>query len=416
MSLGRTPNLEIHNQSAKSSLYAGRKIVKSLFSICRPDDVETSIRWHDQLGPQKRGFDVEQFPPLFDGKVLSDDSDEEELTKAMKEMAAGMPEEAVRLIPIPPRADVRKRSERSRELPFPCGLFVGLNCAWAMELFRVPTLAVTAAISLLIYFMHHKRTALPEKAQRRSQRSQPRRTSQPGVVESIWTCPGTSQAMERQGSVECVAGKGIVGDRYNTDVTRGRYSNPPEPGRQMTLIAAEGMELLADKYHLKIGPQNCRRNVVVRGLHPLSELVGREFRLGDIRVFAHRASVPCMYLEGLTKQKGLFQEFYCDAGLNCEILEGGTLCDGASVELLPGEPDLDRCVVGRAWTLPALFVRPRERSAEERQQVLDLRKALEAEHVSATGTDKTSTLKKLRLFDQTHGRKNGAWDGGSPQY
>ena len=78
MSLGRTPNLEIHNQSAKSSLYAGRKIVKSLFSICRPDDVETSIRWHDQLGPQKRGFDVEQFPPLFDGKVLSDDSDEED--------------------------------------------------------------------------------------------------------------------------------------------------------------------------------------------------------------------------------------------------------------------------------------------------------------------------------------------------
>eukprot|EP00439_Symbiodinium_sp_Y106_P020964 s6380_g2.t1 len=291
-----------------------------------------------------------------------------------------------------------------------------------MELFRlsrfwVPTL-VTAAISLLSYLMHQKRTALPDKAQRwrrAGSRSQGHQARQLGVVESLWICPGTSRAMEQQGSVECVAGKGIVGDRYNTDVTRGRYSNTPEPGRQMTLIAAEGMELLADKYHLKIGPQNCRRNVVLRGLHPLSELVGREFRLGDIRVFAHRASVPCMYLEGLTKQKGLFEEFYCDAGLNCEVLEGGTLCDGASVELLPGQPDLSRCVVGRAWTLPALFVRPRERSAAERQQVLDLRKALEAEHFSAT-TDKTSTLKKLRLFDQTHGRKNGAWDGGSPQY
>ncbi|CAE7029183.1 unnamed protein product [Symbiodinium sp. CCMP2592] len=292
-----------------------------------------------------------------------------------------------------------------------------------MELFRlsrfwVPTL-VTAAISLLTYLVHQKKTALPDKAQRgrrSGSRSQPRQAGQLGVVESIWTCPGTSRAMEQQGSVECVAGKGIVGDRYNMDITRGRYSNTPEPGRQMTLIAAEGMELLADKCHLKIGPENCRRNVVVRGLHPLSQLVGREFRLGDIRVFAHRVSVPCMYLEGLTKQKGLFEEFYCDAGLNCEILEGGTLCDGASVELLPGQPDLGRCVVGRAWTLPALFVRPRERSATERQQVLDLRKALEAAHLSATGADKTSTLKKLRLFDQTHGRKNGAWDGGSPQY
>jgi len=223
--------------------------------------------------------------------------------------------------------------------------------------------------------------------------------------------------MLEQTAVECVAGRGIVGDRYNTDLATGRYCCSPEPGRQLTLIAAEGMDHIRTTHGLDIGPHNCRRNVVVRGLHPLSELVGREFQLGNVRVFAHRATVPCMYLEGLTKQKGLFEEFYCDGGLSCEILEGGPLAAGDAAELLPGEASLSRCVVGAAWKYEAVFVRPRERTSSQRRQILELRRSLEAAQAAEQDPEKAGVLrKKLRLFDQAQGRKDQSWDGGSPQY
>jgi len=270
--------------------------------------------------------------------------------------------------------------------------------------------AATAVTLLTAYLARRRRRGeLQAKKAASMQRS--------GVVESIWTCPLTSRAMLEQTAVECVAGRGIVGDRYSIDLAAGRYSCTPEPGRQLTLIAAEGMDHIRRTHGLDIGPRNCRRNVVVRGLHPLSELVGREFLLGNVRVFAHRATVPCMYLEGLTKQKGLFQELYCDAGLSCEILEGGPLAAGDTAELIPGEASFSRCVVGAAWKCEALFVRPRERTSLQRRQVIELRRSLEAAQSAEEDPEKAGVLKKkLRLFDQTHGRKNQSWDGGSPQY
>jgi len=226
-------------------------------------------------------------------------------------------------------------------------------------------------------------------------------------VASMWTCPGTSQPMVRRSELRCVAGMGVEGDRYSLELERGRYSGSPEPGRQLTLIAEEGMERLRRKHGLDIGPESSRRNVVTRGIR-LADLVGHELRIGELRVFAHRATVPCMYLEGLLRQKGLFEELYYDAGLCCEILEGGRLAEGDAVAVVAGSCDPGRC---RSWPCKALFVRPRERTSAQRADVLAFRGQLQAQA-------ELDPLKKkrLRLFDQAFGRKNEDWDGGSPQW
>lgn len=228
-----------------------------------------------------------------------------------------------------------------------------------------------------------------------------------GQVSSMWTCQRTSEQMQRKEELRCIAGVGVEGDRYNTQVATGRYSISPEPGRQITLIAAEGMERLRREHSLDIGPHNCRRNVVTQGIH-LTDLLGRELRIGKVVLFAHRWTVPCMYLEGLLRQKGLFEAIYYDAGLCCEILVGGTILDGDAVEVVPGSPDLARCVT---WPVKAKFVRPSERTAEERREILEARRALEEKAESDP-----LAKKRLRLADQAFGRKDETWDGGMSQW
>lgn len=65
-----------------------------------------------------------------------------------------------------------------------------------------------------------------------------------GSVVSMWIAGATSQPMERKPTIRCIAGVGIEGDRYSRSLESGRYSVFPEPGRQITIIAAEPMETL----------------------------------------------------------------------------------------------------------------------------------------------------------------------------
>lgn len=224
----------------------------------------------------------------------------------------------------------------------------------------------------------------------------------------MWTCPGTSQPMVRRGEISCRAGMGIEGDRYSLDLAKGRYSGSPEVGRQLTLIAEEGMARVRREHGLDVGPHNCRRNVVTQGIK-LGDLVGHELRLGqDVRLFAHRPTVPCMYLEGLLQQKGLFEAIYYDAGLCCEILQGGRVEEGDCVTVVPGSYDPGRC---QSWPCKALFVGPRDRTDAQRADVLALRHGLQEQ----AKTD-PKVKKRLRLFDQAFGRKDETWDGGRPQW
>lgn len=144
-----------------------------------------------------------------------------------------------------------------------------------------------------------------------------------GIVASLHRCAASSEPMQTQETLECVAGVGITGDRYTLET--GTYSAKPEEGRQITLFEAETLEALKRDHGINLLPDQTRRNVITRGV-PLNHLVGQKLRIGeDVVVEGMRYCAPCQYLEDLLGLPSLFKALINRGGLNCRILEGGTI-------------------------------------------------------------------------------------------
>jgi MOSC domain-containing protein YiiM len=150
-----------------------------------------------------------------------------------------------------------------------------------------------------------------------------------GVVSHLHITPRAFLPMQAQESIELVVGEGIVGDRYRIGTETGFYSEKPEEGRQVTLFEAEVLEAILRDYKMEILPEEHRRNVTTTGV-PLNQLVGKRFRLGDCLVEATRLSIPCRHIEEILG-KPVFDPLVHRSGLNCKILEGGTLRVGDAI-------------------------------------------------------------------------------------
>jgi len=142
-----------------------------------------------------------------------------------------------------------------------------------------------------------------------------------GDVVSIHVAATTGIPMESHQHVEAIAGRGLEGDRY-FDGT-GHWSNSSGVSREITLIEIESIEALAREKNIEITPGAARRNLVTRGV-PLNHLVGREFRVGGVRLRGTRLCEPCQYLEGLTT-KGVLAGLIHRGGLRADIVSGGTI-------------------------------------------------------------------------------------------
>lgn len=152
-----------------------------------------------------------------------------------------------------------------------------------------------------------------------------------GVVEGIFIAEGAGRPMTAVAEARAVAGRGLTGDRYH-DRT-GYYSERPSPGggRELTLIEAEVLESLAAEHDIELAAQECRRNVVTRGVR-LPELIGKRFRVGELLCEGVRICEPCVYLEQLTG-KPVNAPLTHRGGLRANILVGGALRVGAPIEI-----------------------------------------------------------------------------------
>jgi MOSC domain-containing protein YiiM len=148
-----------------------------------------------------------------------------------------------------------------------------------------------------------------------------RETRWHGEVVSIHIAPKAEDAMRSVKVVRAIPGKGLEGDRYFR--ASGTYSDRPGPGREITLIESEAIEAMARDNELAIAPGEARRNVVTRGA-PLNHLVGREFRVGGVRLRGIRLCEPCSHLEGLTR-RGVLAGLIHRGGLRAQILVGGEI-------------------------------------------------------------------------------------------
>ena len=117
-------------------------------------------------------------------------------------------------------------------------------------------------------------------------------------------------------SVRAVAGKGLEGDRYF-------FADGAEPGRAITLVEEE------EVVGVGLEPGATRRQVTTRGVR-LNDLVGKRFRVGDVECYGVELCEPCSHLEKMTRP-GIVKELVHRAGINADILTGGTISVGDEV-------------------------------------------------------------------------------------
>jgi MOSC domain-containing protein YiiM len=151
-----------------------------------------------------------------------------------------------------------------------------------------------------------------------------------GSVEGIYLAREHEEPTAPVERVRVVAGRGPEGDRHFVD--EGTAPNEPGTGHDLTLIEAEAIEALGSETGIELGPGEARRNVVTRGVS-LNDLVGRAFRVGDVRCVGVEPCDPCRHLERITKP-GVLKGLAGRGGLSADVVSGGEIAVGDPVEPL----------------------------------------------------------------------------------
>ena len=147
------------------------------------------------------------------------------------------------------------------------------------------------------------------------------------TIEAIYIAAAAKEPTRALDSVLAIPGVCLDGDRYA--LKQGTFYKP-EPDFELTLIEAEALEALKRDYDIELAPGEARRNLVTRGV-ALNHLVGREFRIGDVRIRGIRLCEPCNHLQALANRhviKGLRHR----GGLRAQILTEGTIRVGDEVK------------------------------------------------------------------------------------
>ena len=141
-----------------------------------------------------------------------------------------------------------------------------------------------------------------------------------GVVAALYIGSKRLEPMVAVPEIRAIAGRGIEGDRYCRE--QGTFSKK-SPSNQVTLIEAEALKAAAEDYGLAIPPEESRRNVLTCGM-ALNHLVGREFRIGEVRLRGLRLCEPCSHLEKLCG-KQMIKALRHRGGLRAEVLNDGNI-------------------------------------------------------------------------------------------
>jgi len=127
--------------------------------------------------------------------------------------------------------------------------------------------------------------------------------------------PGDHPILEVE-SVECVAGKGLVGDRY--------FAEKEDSKGQITFFALEVHRQLCAKFGQPNTPPSVyRRNVITEGLD-LNTLIGKEFELQGVRFLGTEECRPCYWMDQAVAP-GAEDAMKGHGGLRAKILTSGRL-------------------------------------------------------------------------------------------
>lgn len=128
--------------------------------------------------------------------------------------------------------------------------------------------------------------------------------------------PAGEHAIIAVDRIECIAGRGIRGDRF--------FDFKPDYKGQITFFSMEVLEALRFELNLPfVRACDTRRNVFLRGAD-LESLIGYEFELQGVRFAGIEESKPCYWMNSALGP-GAEEWLRGRAGLRCRILSNGLL-------------------------------------------------------------------------------------------
>lgn len=127
--------------------------------------------------------------------------------------------------------------------------------------------------------------------------------------------PGNHPTVE-VGRVECVAGRGLPGDRF--------FDFKDDYKGQVTFFSAEVFEAVCREFGVTgKSPGVTRRNVITRGVD-LNSLIGQEFEIQGVRFAGVCECSPCHWMNQAIAP-GAERSLHARGGLRARILTDGVL-------------------------------------------------------------------------------------------
>ena len=144
------------------------------------------------------------------------------------------------------------------------------------------------------------------------------------IVYEIGITEKNNQEIKKKESIEVVASKGIIGDRYFHDFNGDR--------EQITLIESENIDYYNNTFNTTFNYLEFRRNIITKNIQ-LNDLVGKIITVGDIKLKVNDLCRPCKELQDRLGKGNIIKEFLRRGGLRCEILSSGTINIGDKITI-----------------------------------------------------------------------------------
>ena len=146
-------------------------------------------------------------------------------------------------------------------------------------------------------------------------------------VERIFVSPTRGAPQVECDEVSVEASRGVVGDR--------NFGKSLHPGQNITLVEAEEIELFFSLHERSPDLSLTRRNLITRGVR-LNEFVGKEFRVGEVRLRGVELCEPCTILGGWLSTDALssaevIKHWVRRGGLRADVLSSGVIHRGARI-------------------------------------------------------------------------------------
>lgn len=151
----------------------------------------------------------------------------------------------------------------------------------------------------------------------------------PGEIVGIYTAR-KGKKPEACRSVEVIAGKGIVGDRYFAG--EGTFSKKLAGNRkrEITFISSEEIDRFNRIQGSNLDHGDFRRNVVTKNVD-LNELVGKRFSIAGVQFEGIDTCEPCAHL-ARTVHHAVLPNLVNRAGLRAAVLTSGTIDIGHGIK------------------------------------------------------------------------------------